>query len=299
MSNKEGVGVVLLNYNKKKDLLLGLKSIYASDYPNIGVVVVDNNSSDGSADAVTEAYPDTPLIRNPENTGVSMGRNLGWRYAKENFEFEYIIFLDDDSEVAPDYFTKMVTAYQEHPEVGIVTGKAYINLDTKVFCSVGISVNLYTGLIYDIGAGKKDAGQYDIATYRDACGGFAYSVRRELFDRLGAFDERYSPYGWEDVDFCLRATTEGYKTYYIPDAVVVHKGTKAGRDPVPAYERNKIKNYLFLLKQHANIVQKLCCCVCIPLKGLYIIFKMLMTGHAKVIFSQFHGFFEGLLKVKR
>lgn len=299
MRKSEGVGVVVLNYNKKKDLLLCLKSIYASDYPNVCVVVVDNNSSDGSADAVAEEYPDTPLIRNPENTGVSMGRNVGWRYAKENFDFEYIIFLDDDSEVAADYFTKMVKAYQEHPEAGIVTGKAYIDWDTKAFCSVGISVNLYTGLIFDIGVGKKDEGQYDTASYREACGGFAYSARRELFDKLGAFDERYSPYGWEDVDFCLRAKEAGYKTYYTPDAVVVHKGTKAGRNPVPAYERNKIKNYLFLLKQHTNIVQKFCCCICIPLKGLYIIGEMILTGNAKVIFSQFRGFFEGLLKLRK
>ena len=50
----------------------------------------------------------------------------------------------------------MVNAYQEHPDIGVVTGKAYINWDTKMFCSIGISVNLYTGLIYDIGVGKKD-----------------------------------------------------------------------------------------------------------------------------------------------
>jgi len=299
MSENEGIGVVVLNYNKKKDLLLCIKSIYASDYPNFSVVVVDNNSSDGSADAVAELYPDTPLIRNPENTGVSKGRNLGWLYAKENFGFEYIVFLDDDSEVAPDYFAKIVKPYQEHPEVGVVTGKAYIDWNSKVFCSVGISVNLYTGLVYDIGVGKKDEGQYDTACCRDACGGFAYSARRELFDSLGAFDERYSPYGWEDVDFCLKAKKAGYKTYYIPGAVVVHKGTKAGRSPLPAYERNKIKNYLFLLKQHTNILQKLCCGICIPFKGIYIICEMILTGHAKVIFSQFHGFFEGLLKIRK
>lgn len=299
MNKREGLGVVVLNYNKKQDLLLCIKSIYASDYPKLSVVVVDNNSSDGSADAVANAYPDAPLIRNPVNTGVSKGRNLGWRYAKKHFDFEYIIFLDDDTEVEPDYFSKIIKTYQEHPEAGIVTGKAYIDKNTKAFCSVGISVNLYTGIIYDIGVGEKDTGQYNKACYREACGGFAYSARRELFDTLGAFDERYSPYGWEDVDFCLKAKKAGYKTYYIPDAVVVHKGTKAGRDPIPAYERNKIKNYLFLLKQHTNIVQKLCCSICIPFKGFYIICEMILTGHAKVIFSQFQGFFEGLLKIRK
>jgi GT2 family glycosyltransferase len=299
MKNSEGIAVIVLNHNKKNDLLLCLKSIYASDYPNYSLVVVDNNSSDGSADAVAHSYPATPLIRHPENAGVSKGRNVGWYYAKEHFESEYVIFLDDDTEIAPDYFSRIVAAYQQHPEVGIVTGKAYTSLETRTFCSVGISVNLYTGLIYDIGVGRRDEGQYDTACYRAACGGFAFSARRTLFEELGAFDERYSPYGWEDVDFCLKALKAGHRTYYVPAAVVVHKGTKAGRNPVPAYERNKIKNYLFLLKQHTNTPQKLCCCFCIPLKSLYIVYEMIFTGHARVILSQFRGFFEGLLKANR
>jgi len=299
MNKIDGIGVVVLNYNKKDDLLLALKSIYASDYPKISIVVVDNNSTDGSADAVSEIYPDTPLIRNPVNSGVSKGRNVGWQFAKEHFEFEYIIFLDDDTEVEPDYFTKIIQAYQEYPEVGIVTGKSYINKKTKIFCSVGISANLYTGLIHDIGVGKKDEGQYDTTCYRRACGGFAFSCRRELFDKLNAFDENYSPYGWEDVDLCFKAEKAGQKTLYVHDALVVHKGTKAGRAPVPSYERHKIKNYLYLLKQHTNILQKMCCCVCIPLKGAYIIGEMILTGHPKVILSQFRGFFEGLINSRR
>lgn len=299
MSNKaQGVAAIVLNYNKKDDLLLALKSIYASDYPNLSLVVVDNDSTDGSADAVAEAYPDTPLIRNPVNSGVSKGRNTGWEYAKKHFDFEYVIFLDDDTEIEADYFTKMVKAYQDHPEAGIVAGKAYLNLQEKNFCSVGISVNLYTGIIFDIGAGDIDTGQYDTPRYLDACGGFAFSSRKSLFDKLNAFDERYSPYGWEDVDYCLRARKEGFKTWYEPTAVVVHKGTKAGRAPIAHYEQNKIKNYLFLLKQHTNIIQKVTCTVGIAVKSLYIIFQMIKNGHANVIYSQFAGFFQGLTKSK-
>jgi glycosyltransferase involved in cell wall biosynthesis len=80
------IAIVVLNYNKKPDLLEALESIYASDYPDFKVVVVDNDSTDGSADAVEENFPQAHLIRNPENTGVSMGRNTGWRYADENYD---------------------------------------------------------------------------------------------------------------------------------------------------------------------------------------------------------------------
>ncbi len=296
MKKQEGFGIVVLNYNKKNDLLLCLESVYASRHNNLSVVVVDNNSSDGSADAVARHYPQTPLIRNPINSGVAGGRNIGWAYALQHFDFEYIIFLDDDTEVSPDYFNKLAKIYREKPDVGIVTGKSYLNWHSQTFCSVGISVNLYTGIIYDLGAGLKDSGQHDADSYRDACGGFAYSARKDLFAKLNAFDESFSPYGWEDVDFCLRAYKAGYRTYYVADAIVVHKGTKAGRSPVPEYERYKIKNYLLLLKNHTNLAQKLSCCVCIPMKGLYIIYKMISSGHAHVILSQFRGFFEGILR---
>ena len=165
--------------------------------------------------------------------------------------------------------------------------------------SVGITANLYTGLVYDLGVGELDQGQYDEPREIDAAGGFAFMVRADLFRRLDAFDERYSPYGWEDVDFSLRARNLGYTIRYVPDARLVHKGTKAGRKPKAGYERHKIKNYLYLLKQHANPLQKLCCLFAVPVKGVYIVFQMIFSGNANVISSQFRGFFEGLRKAGR
>ncbi len=298
-AQSEGIAVIILNYNKKPDLLEALESIFDSDYSDFKVVVVDNDSTDGSADAVAEEFQQAHLIRNPENTGVAMGRNTGWRYANANYDFGYVIFLDDDTIVSRDFLSKLVEAYHKYPEAGVLAGKAYTNFETNQLMSVGIRVNLYTGLVYDLGVGEQDHGQYDTPREVDAAGGFAFMVRADLFWKLNAFDEQYSPYGWEDVDFSLRARKLGYTVRYVPDARLCHKGTKAGRKPKAGYERNKIKNYLYLLKQHANPLQKLCCIVAIPMKGVYIVFQMIITGNAKVIGSQFRGFFEGLLKAGR
>jgi GT2 family glycosyltransferase len=288
-----------LNYNKKPDLLEALESIYASDYPDFKVVVVDNDSTDGSADAVEENFPQAHLIRNPENTGVSMGRNTGWRYADENYEFDYVIFLDDDTVVTPNFLTRLVEAYQQHPEAGVLAGKAFTSFEKNQLMSVGIRANLYSGLVYDLGVGENDNGQYDEPREIDAAGGFAFMVRADLFRQLNAFDEHYSPYGWEDVDFSLRAREAGYTVRYVPDAKLCHKGTKAGRKPKAGYERNKIKNYLYLLKQHANPLQKICCVFAVPMKGVYVVLQMIFSGNANVITSQFRGFFEGLIKAGR
>jgi len=293
------IAIVVLNYNKKPDLLEALESIYASDYPNFKVVVVDNDSTDGSADAVAEHFPQAHLIRNPENTGVSMGRNTGWRYADEHYDFDYVIFLDDDTVVTTDFLSKLVDAYRRHPEAGVLAGKAFTNFEKNQLMSVGIRANLYTGLVYDLGVGECDEGQYEEPREIDAAGGFAFMVRANLFRELNAFDERYSPYGWEDVDFSLRARNAGFTVRYVPDARLCHKGTKAGRKPKAGYERNKIKNYLYLLKQHANPLQKICCLFAVPMKGVYVVFDMIVSGNANVITSQFRGFFEGLIKAGR
>lgn len=294
-----GIAVVVLNYNKKQDLLEALGSIYESDYPDFTVTVVDNDSSDGSADAVAEQFPQADLIRNPVNSGVSKGRNTGWRQAKARYDFDYVIFLDDDTVVTRDFLSQLVEAFEAHPEAGVLAGKAFTNMDAGQLMSVGIRANLYTGLVYDLGVGEVDHGQYDTPREVDAAGGFAFMVRAELFDRLDAFDERYSPYGWEDVDFSLRARKLGYTVRYVPAARLTHKGTKAGRKPKAGYERNKIKNYLYLLKQHANPLQKLCCLVAVPVKGVYVVLQMLVSGNANVITSQFRGFFEGMVKAGR
>ena len=292
----EAIAIVVLNYNKKNDLLEALDSIYKSDYPDFHVIVVDNDSTDGSADAVEKDFPQAHLIRNPENTGVSKGRNTGWRYAEENFDYGYIIFLDDDTVVTTDFLSKLVDTYRQHPEAGVLAGKAFTNFETNQLMSVGIRANLYNGLVYDMGVGEVDEGQYDEPREIDAAGGFAFMVRANLFRELDAFDERYSPYGWEDVDFSLRARKSRYTVRYVPDARVCHKGTKAGRKPIAGYERNKIKNYLYLLNQHATPLQKFCCLFAVPAKGVYIIYQMIVSGNTNVIASQFKGFFEGIVK---
>ncbi len=293
-SRAEGIAIIVLNYNKKPDLMEALESIFDSDYPNFNVVVVDNDSTDGSADAVAEHFSQAHLIRNPENSGVSKGRNTGWRYADENYDSEYVIFLDDDTVVTRDFLSKLVAAFHKYPEAGVLAGKAFTNIADRQLMTVDISTNYYTGLVYDLGVGELDEGQFDVPREVDAAGGFAFMVRAALFRKLNAFDERYSPYGWEDVDFSLRARKEGYTVRYVPDARLCHKGTKAGRKPIAGYERHKIKNYLYLLKQHANPLQKLCCLVAVPMKGVYIVVQMIITGNAKVITSQLRGFYEGL-----
>ncbi|MDP9139360.1 MAG: glycosyltransferase family 2 protein [Pseudomonadota bacterium] len=293
------IGVVVLSYNKRDDLLLALESIIRSEYPELHVVVVDNASSDGSADAVEARYPRFTLIRNPDNLGAAGGRNIGWRHLGNRAACDYVVFLDDDSEVAPSYFSEIAACFEAHPEAGVVAGKALTGVNSGVIMSAGIAVNLYTGFVGDIGVGEMDTGQFDQGRELQACGGFALAVKAAVLEELNGIDEQFNPYGWEEVDFCLRASSAGYKVRYEPQAVLCHKGSKAGRPPKAEYERHKVRNYFRLLGRHTNLVQKISCLFFVPVKCARVAWQMLRTGNARIIVSQARGFLDGLLKPAR
>ena len=295
ISSNQQFAVVILNHNKRDDLLESIQSVLDSSIKPVQIVVVDNASSDDSVSAVRAAFPDIALIANDSNLGVSGGRNVGWRFAQSHFTFEYVLFLDDDASLSQDYLSEIGKTFETNPKAGIVCGKAFTTHSRQFLMSVGIKANLFTGTVEDIGVGECDHGQYDQSCERGASGGFAFCSRASLFDELGAFDESYNPYGWEDVDFCLKAKHAGYITQYQPAAVLVHKGSKAGRRPKASYEVHKIRNYLLLLRRHTSPLQKLSCLVFVPLRCAKVAYKMLRSGNARVISAQARGFISGLV----
>jgi GT2 family glycosyltransferase len=288
------IGVVVLSYNKRDYLLLAIESIRQSDYPRLSIVVVDNASSDGSADAVEERYPGVTVIRNPANLGAAGGRNAGWRHLRSQGGCDYLVFLDDDAEVTPTYFSAVARCFESSPDIGIVAGKAHTAPGNGVIMSAGISVNLYTGNVSDIGVCESDVGQFDQARDLDACGGFAFAVRAAVFEQLNGIDEQFNPYGWEEVDFCLRARNAGYIVRYEPRAVLSHRGTRAGRPPKAEYERHKVRNYFRLIGRHTNLVQKLSCLFFVPIRCVRVAWRMIRTGNAKIILAQARGFLDGM-----
>jgi len=115
-------------------------------------------------------------------------------------------------------------------------------------------------------------------------------VSGNLINDVGIFDEKFNPYGWEDVDLSLRARAKGFKIFYNHKAAVYHKGGKRGRGKaITEYEFSKSKNYFYLIRKHANIFQLLTLSMVLPVKVLLIITKELLRGEFKTISAQFRG----------
>jgi GT2 family glycosyltransferase len=268
--------IVVLSHNKQRELVECLGSVRRLRKPPAALIVVDNASSDGSAEAVERDFPEAQLISCRRNHGAAGGRNIGARRA----ETDFIVFLDDDAELMEDALAALGDALSRHPEAGIVCGKTF-GRDDRRLMSAGLSVDLGRARIVDIGAGEADRGQHDEPQFVDACGAFAFAIRRSAFERLGGFDEGYNPYGWEDVDLCLRARRAGIGTLYWPAAVFRHKGTRQGRPANDAYELAKGRNFARLLRRHATGRELLALAVHLPFRAIGIGWLLVRRGEGR------------------
>jgi GT2 family glycosyltransferase len=290
------LAVVVLSFNKREQTLRCLESVRRLQYQPREVIVVDNGSSDGSADAVATGFPEVHLVRSAVNSGAAGGRNLGAGYAGAHFPHEYLLFVDDDAIVAERLADALVASLQDDPQAGMATPKAYRMDTADVIASAGgMRVRLGHATITDIGAGAKDEGQYDRSDTVESCVGFTVLVRREVFDRCGGFDEAYNPYGWEEVDLSLRVRAQGQTIRYVPGAVCWHAGGTPGRGAsVPEYEQGKIANYLRLMRRHATPGEWLSFLLVLPVRGAQLLGKQLRAGNWAIVRAQAAGLLAGM-----
>jgi GT2 family glycosyltransferase len=288
--------IIVLSFNKREATLRCLESVRRLHYRPREVLCVDNGSADGSADAVASAFPEVHLFRSPVNLGAAGGRNLGIRLAGERFAYEYALFLDDDAIAGERLADELIAALEADPASAVATPKAFRGEAGDTLASAGgMRVRLGRGSISDIGAGARDAGQYDRSVTVDACAGFAMLARRDAIERTGGFDDAYNPYGWEEVDFSLRIRANGATIRYAPAAVCWHGGGTPGRGVrVTEYERGKAANYLRLMRRHATAAEWLGFLAVVPVRGLRLAGTRVRDGDWRILLAHARGLVEGI-----
>lgn len=263
------LSVILLNWNTRDDLLRALASITraprpvamgagGAEPPTVEILVVDNASTDGSAERVREAFPSARLIVNPVNLGFSAGNNVGIQAAKGR----YLFLLNPDTVVHDNALETLVAFADGRPEAGIV-GAKLLNGDGSLQASCRTFPTLVNGFFRDTPLGRlfpknrfnrdylmKD---WDHNSPRevDWVSGAAMLLRRETLEEIGGLDESFFMY-CEDVDVCYRAKHHGWKVLYCPDAVITHLIARASDQNVAAMlvERHR-SMYRFFRKHYA------------------------------------------------
>ncbi|MCS6859670.1 MAG: glycosyltransferase family 2 protein [Abditibacteriales bacterium] len=223
------LSVCIVTWNARDDLRRCLQSLFAVKR-NITyeVIVVDNASTDGSAQMVTDAFPQTRLIVNPTNIGFARANNQAIREAGG----KYILLLNPDTIVHGDALERLVAWMEQHPDAGAV-GPRLLNSDGSLQFSCRAFPTLGAGFFRQTPLGalfprNRFVRQYLMTDWDhtverevDWLSGAALMVRREVLESVGLLDEGFYMY-CEDVDWCYRMHQHGWKVYYVPHAVITH-----------------------------------------------------------------------------
>ncbi|GAB4549152.1 MAG: glycosyltransferase family 2 protein [Anaerolineae bacterium] len=240
------IGIVIVNWNTR-DLLRGCLNSLALGDPSVRrrVVVVDNASTDGSADMVCSEFPNVELIASPTNDGFAAANNkglrlLGFGMPSNASAPRYALLLNPDTEVPPDGLRKMIDRVDADPTIGCA-GPRLVLPDGKLdlacrrsFPSPEVAMWRIVGLS-KLFPKSRIFGRYNL-TYLDehqeaeidcVVGAFML-VRRAVIDRVGVLDEQFWMYG-EDIDWAFRIKQAGWKVLYYPSVTVLHIKRAASR----------------------------------------------------------------------
>lgn len=226
MSNKTApqpprISVIIVNYNGGEYIDDCITSVLRSTHPRLEVVVVDNGSTDGSAELVkARSMSDDRLnlIALDENLGSARGNNIGIQYARG----EYVALLNLDTKVDPQWLTELSAALDEDETIALAQAKLMLMSDPQRIDSVGIHIN-QLGLVHDVGSGHIDRGQFDGLTDIFAAKGAAVLARKTVLREVAGFDPLFFIY-FMDADLCWRMRLAGYRIVLVPGAVVFHAG---------------------------------------------------------------------------
>jgi len=220
------LSIILLSWNTAALLADCLRYIPAgADGLQYHVIVVDNASTDGSADMVARDFPAVQLIRSAENLGFARGNNLGI-YAT-NPDTPYILLLNSDTVVKPESLTALVRFMDAHPDAGAVSPRLLRSDGTPQPYAFGYDPT--PGYLLRRGFNQLVLRRHlhDWATEQlqtvDWVSAACLLVRRAAIEQIGLLDENMFMY-FEDNDWCLRIRKAGWKVYYYPQTEIVHLG---------------------------------------------------------------------------
>ncbi len=242
--------IITLNWNRKEDTIECMNSILKLDYPNYEIVIVDNASTDGSANAFRENFPDITVIENKENLGYARGFNTGIKYALEQ-NVRYVLILNNDTVTDKNAMKELVKVAESDPKIGFVSGKVYDYNESNKLQVVGKIINLNTGSVRNVGYGEIDNGQYDEINEYKFLDDVFWLVRTEVFRKVGMYDPNFF-LQFEETDLCARAN-KYFKLVYTPHAKIWHKGGQSsGGWGGPTHTYYIARNKIIFMRRNAS-----------------------------------------------
>ncbi|UCS94383.1 glycosyltransferase family 2 protein [Echinicola marina] len=299
-TGEPSVAIILVNWNSYTHTRNCLISLRKVSYGNYKIIVVDNASSDKSGDRLESKFEEIVLLRNEKNLGFTGGNNTGINFALEN-GFEYLMLLNNDTEVLPDFLSLMMERMKADKEIGAIQPKFYFLNQKERIWNAGGRFHPFLGLTQTIGKDEPNKAKYDQYKEVDWITGCCFLVRSEIIEKIGGLTDKLFIY-YEDVDWSFKIRELGYKLYIEPSSIVYHeagmshkkkeKGKEGYLNPIVHYLN--ARNHIWFLRKYIPWYYS------VPV-GLYSLFKyagyfayFLVRGRFIKIKFMFRGLKEGL-----
>lgn len=237
------VTIGVITYNGEHLLEECFSAIKSQDYPEYEIMMIDNNSTDGSVDLVREKFPEVKILQMKENRGPNPARNA----AILKSDTSYTLLVDDDAVLTPQCLRILMKTMKEYsnvaicnPRIVLYDDRTRIQYDGSRLCYIGAVIARNSG------ASIQQASKTTIPV--SVVSGLTMLVERDKVLQIGLFDEDYF-FGWDDADFSFRMTISGFKCLHVPQAVVYHKLKKRGLSKAFYQIRNR---WYLILKSYSS-----------------------------------------------
>lgn len=245
--NSPKVAIVILNWNGQKYLEQFLPSVFNTNYPNVEIIVGDNDSTDESLNYLNDHYPLVKVIRNEKNFGFAEGYNK----VLNRVEADYFILLNSDVEVTPDWIQPVINLMETDDNIAIAQPKIKSFLRRTHFEYAGAAGCFIDYLAYPFCRGRifdtveEDKGQYDGNKEIFWAAGCALFIKSSVWKRVNGLDENFFAH-MEEIDLCWRVKNLGYKVMYCGASTIYHVGggTLNAESPFKTYLNFRNNHYL-------------------------------------------------------
>jgi GT2 family glycosyltransferase len=250
--NNQTVYAVVLNWNNYDQTKQCLKSLQQVTYPHLKILVVDNASSDGSGHRLQQEFCQYSFVFNEANLGFARGCNRGIRVALEARECAYVLLLNNDMEVEPNFLEPAVAMAAGGPNVGLVTGKILFGDKRTVIWSAGGYIDRFRIQGIAPAWNEPDDGRWDAVCETRWASGAMLLIPRATIEKVGLLPEEYF-FGVEEWDYSTSVMKAGLKIMYVPDFKGYHYAGgsyKAGHPILIVY--NGVRNKLIYAQKHLS-----------------------------------------------
>ena len=250
------VAVIILTLNQCAKTLRCLESFGADTNVAYRILLWDNGSTDGTVDEVRSRFPHVLTYHNPVNLGVASGYNAAAEMALELIAPTHLFFLDNDTTIERDCMQSLLREMERDGAIGQTAPKIRLLQEPDRLDEAGGStIRFWLGRVQVRGHGQLDDGSFDRP--RDCVAGGCTMVRVDVFRQLGGFDACFNPYGFEDMDFSLRLRRAGWRSLYVPSAVIHHERTQTfeGGSYTEQFASRKARNWIVLMRRHASAME--------------------------------------------